>query len=177
MVSVRAGRRPGFLRAGLPHCDAHPSLPSVRDEYEIEVAECADAALVDSVDRLLRQLSSSASPRTPTADELRAIVESPSTTLLLARAGDGSVVGMLSLAVFRIPTGVRAFIEDVVVDGRVRGKGVGAALTKRALELAVSRGARTVELTSRPHRTAANALYRKLGFEPRATNVYRYTPR
>jgi len=84
---------------------------------------------------------------------------------------------MLSLAVFRIPTGVRAFIEDVVVDGRVRGQGVGAALTKRALELAVSRGARTVELTSRPHRVAANALYRKLGFEPRDTNVYRYTPR
>jgi len=147
------------------------------DGFQIEVAERADAALVDSVDRLIRQLSSSASPRTPDADELRAIVESPSTTLLLARAGDGSIVGMLSLAVFRIPTGVRAFIEDVVVDGRVRGQGVGAALTKRALELAISRGARTVELTSRPHRVAANALYRKLGFEPRDTNVYRYTPR
>ena len=147
------------------------------DEFEIAVADHADAALAESLDRLIRQLSSSASPLTPTVSDLRAIVESSSTTLLLARARDGSVIGMLSLAVFRIPTGVRAWIEDVVVDGRMRGQGVGAALTKRALELAVSRGARTVELTSRPQRVAANGLYRKLGFEPRETNVYRYTPR
>lgn len=147
------------------------------EEFGISVAEGADAALAEAVAGFIRQLSSSASPRTPTIDDLRAMLESPSTTLLLARAGDGSIVGMLSLAVFRIPTGVRAWIEDVVVDGRFRGKGIGAALTRRALDLAVARGARTVELTSRPHRTAANALYRKLGFEPRDTNVYRYTPR
>lgn len=147
------------------------------DEFEIAVAERADTALAEAVDGLIRQLSSSASPRTPTVGELRAIIESSSTTLFLARARDGSIVGMLSLAVFRIPTGVRAWIEDVVVDRRIRGKGLGAALTRRALELAISRGARTVELTSRPKRVAANGLYRKLGFEPRDTNVYRYTPR
>jgi ribosomal protein S18 acetylase RimI-like enzyme len=147
------------------------------DEFDIVVVERADEALVQSVDRLIRQLSSSPSPRTPTLDELRAMLESPSTTLLVARAANSSLIGMLALVVFRIPTGVRAFIEDVVVDREFRGRGVGAALTRRALELAVSSGARTVELTSRPVRVAANALYRKLGFERRDTSVYRYTPR
>ncbi|MGE5049172.1 MAG: GNAT family N-acetyltransferase [Deltaproteobacteria bacterium] len=147
------------------------------DEFEIAVAERADAALAETMERLIRQLSSSASPPIPTQADLREMIDSSSTTLFTARAADGSIVGILALVVFRIPTGVRAWIEDVIVDQRVRGKGVGAALTRRALDLAVSRGARTVELTSRPGRVAANALYLKLGFERRDTNVYRYTPR
>jgi ribosomal protein S18 acetylase RimI-like enzyme len=81
---------------------------------------------------------------------------------------------MLTLAVFRIPTGVRAWIEDVVVDQSARGQGVGEALSRRALDLAAAAGARTVELTSRPSRQAANHLYQRLGFQPRDTNVYRY---
>ena len=146
------------------------------DEFDIAVAERADAALAEGVGRLIRQLSSSASPPTPSVEDLEAMIESSSATLLVARTRDGSTVGMLALGIFRIPTGVRAWIEDVVVDESVRGRGVGAALIRRAMALAVSRGARTVELTSRPHRTAANELYRKLGFERRDTNVYRYTP-
>jgi ribosomal protein S18 acetylase RimI-like enzyme len=80
---------------------------------------------------------------------------------------------MLTLAVFRIPTGVRAWIEDVVVDENQRGRGVGEALTQAALELASARGARTVDLTSRPSRDIANRLYKRMGFELRETNVYR----
>ena len=147
------------------------------DEFGIEIVDRADEALAQAIDRLIRQLSSSASPRTPTVAELLATIESPSTILLVARGRDRSILGMLALVVFRIPTGVRAFIEDVVVDATARGKGVGAALTKRALDLAISRGARTVDLTTRPGRVAANELYRKAGFERRDTNVYRYTPR
>jgi ribosomal protein S18 acetylase RimI-like enzyme len=140
--------------------------------------------LVDAVAQLVRQLSSSSAP--PTKAELTAIVDSPATTLILAigdpgstptptdKAGGQLVVGMLTLVVFRIPTGVRAWIEDVVVDETARGRGVGAALTNRAIELAAVAGAKTVELTSRPSREAANRLYRTLGFEPRETNVYRY---
>lgn len=131
--------------------------------------------LVAALSRLVGQLSTS-SPA-PTKAELEAIVASPATTLLIARddEGDaGGVVGTLTLAVFRIPTGVRAWIEDVVVDETARGRGVGEALSRRALELAAQAGARTVELTSRPSREAANRLYRRLGFEPRETNVYRY---
>ncbi len=80
---------------------------------------------------------------------------------------------MLTLAMFRIPTGRRAWIEDVVVDGRARGKGVGEALTRHAIAYARQHGARTVDLTSRPSREAANAMYAKLGFVRRSTNVYR----
>jgi ribosomal protein S18 acetylase RimI-like enzyme len=138
---------------------------------QISVVESVSDELVAMLSALLPQLSS-ASP--PDADELRAIVDSPATSLLVARDGD-AVVGTLTLAVFRIPTGVRAWIEDVVVDEAARGRGIGEALTLHAVELARAAGARSVELTSRPTREAANRLYRRLGFEQRETNVLRLT--
>ena len=81
---------------------------------------------------------------------------------------------MLTLATFTIPTGLRAWVEDVVVDAGARGQGAGLALVKAAVAHAQALGARTVDLTSRPSREAANRLYRRAGFEPRETNVYRY---
>ena len=98
--------------------------------------------------------------------------------MLVARdlRDQGRIVGMLTLIVFRIPTGVRAWIEDVVVDETARGRGVGEALSQEAVRRALDLGARTVELTSRPSREAANRLYRRLGFVRRDSNLYRYTP-
>jgi ribosomal protein S18 acetylase RimI-like enzyme len=125
-----------------------------------------------AVARLLPQLSRSAPP--PGQSELGEIVGSPATILFLARDADGRIVGMLTLALFRIPSAVRAWIEDVVVDDAVRGQGGGEALTRAALDAAAAAGAKTVELTSRPSREAANRLYQRLGFAPRETNVYRY---
>lgn len=122
---------------------------------------------------MVAQLSRSAGP--PTREELQSIAASPATHLLVACDGDGAVLGTPTLAVFRIPTGVRAWVEDVVVDEIARGRGLGRALTRRALELARTEGARTVDLTSRPARAAANRLYEQLGFVPRQTNVYRFT--
>jgi ribosomal protein S18 acetylase RimI-like enzyme len=146
----------------------------VGEEFEIAVAGVVDRRLVEAMERLLPQLSSSATPRIPGVEDLRAVIESPSTTVLLMRASGGRVVGMLTLVLLRIPSGLRALIEDVVIDAEFRGKGLGDALTRRAIDLALSRGARTVDLTSSPQRVAANRLYRKLGFERRETNVYRY---
>jgi ribosomal protein S18 acetylase RimI-like enzyme len=106
---------------------------------------------------------------------LAAIVASPATVLFIARDVDtGTIVGSLTLALFRIPTGMRAWIEDVVVDKAMRGKGAGNALNQAALDRARAEGAKTVDLTSRPSRGAANRLYQRLGFEQRDTNVYRY---
>lgn len=138
----------------------------------VEVATHVDDGLVGAVHRLVSQLTSSPPP--PTRVELEVIVAGPSTMLLLARSGS-AVVGMLTLAIFRIPTGIRAWIEDVVVDADSRGKGVGEALTREAVRIAGTHGARTVELTSRPSREAANRLYQRLGFERRETNVYRFS--
>jgi ribosomal protein S18 acetylase RimI-like enzyme len=114
----------------------------------------------------------------PTPELIREIVEAEASTVLIARDGrnEGRIVGMLTLVVFRIPTGVRAWIEDVVVDEAVRGRGVGEALNQSAVRRALELGARTVELTSRPSREAANRLYQRLGFVRRDSNVYRYTP-
>ena len=145
--------------------------------------------LVSAVHRLLPQLSTSA-PALSVA-EIDEIVASPATTLLVARddeiqmdgdgtevragdSGDGPIVGMLTLVVFRIPTGIRAWVEDVVVDSSAGRRGAGEALTRAALELAGELGAQTVDLTSRPSREAANRLYQKVGFQARDTNVYRY---
>ncbi|HWC69518.1 MAG TPA: GNAT family N-acetyltransferase [Acidimicrobiales bacterium] len=138
----------------------------------IEIASEATPELVDAFARLVPQLSSSAPP--PTAAELEEIATSPSTVLFIAREG-GTIVGTLTLVLFRIPTGLRAWIEDVVVDGQARGTGVGEELNRAALAEAARRGARTVDLTSRPHREAANRLYQRLGFVKRETHVYRYS--
>lgn len=135
----------------------------------------ASAEVLDAFARLLPQLSSSAPP--VTRDELVSMISSDASHVLVARDEDtGELVGSLTLVVFRIPTGVRAWIEDVVVDGAARGKGVGEKLNRFALDLASALGARTVDLTSRPSREAANRLYKRIGFEPRDTNIYRYNP-
>jgi ribosomal protein S18 acetylase RimI-like enzyme len=127
--------------------------------------------LVEAFARLIPQLSRS-SPA-PTAEQLEEMVTAPGTYVLIARDGD-TIVGSLTLVVFRIPTAMRAWIEDVVVDDAARGKGVGEALNRFALDLARREGCKTVDLTSRPSREAANRLYQRIGFEARDTNVYRY---
>jgi ribosomal protein S18 acetylase RimI-like enzyme len=139
---------------------------------QIEQATACTQELVEAVGRLVGQLSSSAP--TPSAEQVEALVASSATRLLLARDSEGHIVGMLTLALFPIPTGVRAWIEDVVVDETARGRGIGERLTQEALALARADGARTVDLTSRPSREAANRLYARLGFSRRATNVYRF---
>ena len=146
------------------------------DGIEIAVATRVDEELVAAFTRLIPQLSRSAP--VPTPDPIREIVEAQASTVLIARdlRDHGRIVGMLTLIVFRIPTGVRAWIEDVVVDETVRGRGVGEGLSQEAVRRAVELGARTVELTSRPSREAANRLYQRLGFALRDSNVYRYTP-
>lgn len=140
----------------------------------VTVEECTEVTddVVAAFATLIPQLSSSNAP--PNRERLEQIVRHQGSTLFLARA-EGRIVGSLTLAVFPIPTGVRAWIEDVVVDGSVRGRGVGEALNRRALDRARALGAITVELTSRPTREAANRLYTKMGFIVRDTNVYRYT--
>jgi ribosomal protein S18 acetylase RimI-like enzyme len=140
-----------------------------------EIAEIAevDAALVEAFARLVPQLSSSSPP--PGHDQLAEIVASDASVLLVARADSDRIVGSLTLAIFRVPTGLLAWIEDVVVDEVARGSGAGEALVMAALERARVAGAKSVDLTSRPSREAANRLYQRLGFESRTTNVYRRT--
>jgi ribosomal protein S18 acetylase RimI-like enzyme len=138
----------------------------------VEAAALVDDDLCAAVDRLVPQLSRSSPPTSRAV--LERMVAEEATTLFVAR-GDSGIVGMLTLATFQTPTGVRAWIEDVVVDGAARGSGVASALVQAALDRSTELGARTVDLTSRPDREAANRLYLRLGFEIRQTNVYRRT--
>ena len=156
--SVRSGPKPAILLG-------------VSSSVEVRVLTEVTDEVVTAFKRLIPQLSSSNPP--PSKPELTAIVESDASNLLVA-VEDDVILGSLTLVVFPIPTGVRAWIEDVVVDGDARGKGVGALLNEAALDLARQAGATTVDLTSRPTREAANRLYQRLGFELRETNVYRY---
>lgn len=137
----------------------------------IAVAEVVDDDLVAAFGRLIPQLSQSSPP--PDADQLRVLVHGPDTVLFIARI-DGVIVGSLTLAFYRIPTGLKAWIEDVVVDDAARGHGIGRRLNEAALVEAQQRGAKDVSLTSRPSREVANRLYQRIGFEARETNVYRY---
>jgi ribosomal protein S18 acetylase RimI-like enzyme len=140
-------------------------IEEIREGFQ-EVAQ----AMVE----LIPQLSSSSPP--PTLEQVTEIATSPASVLFVARESeeDGRIVGSLTLVVFRIPTGVRAWIEDVVVDSNARRRGIGDKLCRAAVDRAAEMGARTVDLTSRPSRTDANRLYTNFGFELRETNVYRY---
>jgi len=138
---------------------------------EISEIQQADEAVLTSVNRLLPQLSKSA--KLIDIKQLNRLTESECTRLYFAKEGT-EVLGMLSLVIFPIPTGIKAWIEDVVVDERARGKGVGKALMKKALAEAVNLGTKSIDLTSRPSRETANKLYQSIGYQERETNVYRY---
>ena len=140
---------------------------------KVEIATTLTPAIVEAVEKLVPQLSRSNPP--PTEEELGDVVASPATDLFIALSDDGTIVGMATLAVFRIPTGLRAWIEDVVVDEDATRGGIGTALTEAMLGRAADLGCVTVDLTSRPSREAANRLYQRMGFELRETNTYRHT--
>lgn len=137
---------------------------------QIEIAIRADDELYEAFQRLVPQMTRNNPP--PSHDDLRALLRDPDSTLLLARAENGQLVGALTLIVYRVPTGVRSIIEDVIVDESVRGQGVGEALMRRAIELAKEKSAKNISLTSNPMRAAANRLYLKMGFQRRNTNAY-----
>jgi ribosomal protein S18 acetylase RimI-like enzyme len=128
--------------------------------------------LVAAFARLVPQLSTSNPP--PTAAQVADMLASPAIIQFVARDDDGTIVGVSTLAVFRVPTGLRAWIEDVIVDEASGGQGIGRALTEAMLDRARQLGCVTVDLTSRPSRVAANRLYERTGFQRRETNVYRF---
>jgi ribosomal protein S18 acetylase RimI-like enzyme len=139
---------------------------------KVEIATTLTPAIVDAVAALVPQLSKSSPP--PTTAELSDVVASPATDLFIALDDGGTIIGTATLVTFRIPTGMRAWIEDVIVDENATNRGVATAITRAMLDRARERGCVTVDLTSRPSREAANHVYQKVGFEPRVTNVYRF---
>jgi ribosomal protein S18 acetylase RimI-like enzyme len=142
----------------------------------MEIARLSEATqeLHEALGRLVPQLGQHKVP--PTLGELQELLRSDSATLLGAREPDesGPIVGILSLTVYRVPTGVRSIIEDVIVDEKMRRRGIGEALVRQAIELAREAGAEGVSLTSNPKREAANLLYQSMGFVLRQTNPYYY---
>jgi ribosomal protein S18 acetylase RimI-like enzyme len=140
---------------------------------EVTKIKAVDAATAAAIETLVRQLSRSATP--PDLDQLTELIASPAITLFGIRDEERRLLGILTLALFPTPTGLRAWIEDVVVDDAARGQGAATSLIRAALDDAQAAGARTVDLTSRPSREAANRLYQRVGFELRETNVYRYS--
>ena len=138
----------------------------------VEVFEGDASELADAFVTLVPQLSKSNPP--PTRDKVEAMLAFDAVTQFVARDDDGGIVGVSTLIMFPIPTGWRAWVEDVIVDEAARGQGVGEALTLAMIDAAREQGCTTFELTSRPSREAANRLYQRIGFTPRETNVYRY---
>lgn len=139
----------------------------------VEVVQEADPVLLKCLNDLLPQLSKNA--QTMTMEDLVQIVDAECSDLLVVRTSSGgSILGALTLIHFRIPTGIRAWIEDVVVDASARGQGIGKALIKAAIERSHALGAKTLDLTSNPNRESAHRLYEGAGFAVRVTKVYRH---
>ena len=137
---------------------------------QIDIVTQTDAELYEAFQRLVPQLTNNNPP--PSPDDLAALVGDAASTLMVARDGSGKIVGALTLSVYRVPTGIRSIIEDVIVDGSVRGQGIGESLMKYAIDLARQKGAKNISLTSNPLREAANRLYLRVGFKKRETNAY-----
>jgi ribosomal protein S18 acetylase RimI-like enzyme len=139
----------------------------------IEQVTEADDVLVETIARLLPQLTEARTP--PTLAQLREVVAGQ--TLLVAREDDGTILGTLTLILYRVSSGLKGRIEDVIVDGSARGRGVGEALTREGMRRAGEAGVLMLELTSMPYRQSANRLYKRLGFVRKPTNVYVWWPR
>ena len=140
----------------------------------IETVSEVTGELLDALSRLIPQLS--VHKKAPTRDELTALIHSEPSTLLIARYPDekNTIAGMLTLVIYRVPTGIRSIIEDVVVDQAMRRQGIAEALMGRAIQMAREAGAGSVSLTSNAQRAAANQLYQSMGFKRRETNAYTY---
>jgi ribosomal protein S18 acetylase RimI-like enzyme len=136
----------------------------------IDIVTKADAELYEAFQRLVPQLTNN-NP-SPSLDDLADLVRDAASTLMVARDEEGRIVGALTLSVYRVSTGIRSIIEDVIVDNAARGQGIGEALMQRAIELAREKGAKNISLTSNPMREAANRLYLRVGFKKRETNAY-----
>ena len=138
----------------------------------IEIVTQADEELYEAFQRLVPQLTDNNPP--PSLNDLADLVRDASSTLMIARDDSGKIVGALTLSVYRVPTGIRSIIEDVIVDNSARGQGIGDALMNYAINLAREKGAQNISLTSNPMREAANRLYLRVGFKKRETNAYQY---
>jgi ribosomal protein S18 acetylase RimI-like enzyme len=139
----------------------------------IEQVHEVDEGLVEAIARLLPQLSEARTP--PTRAQLADTAAHQ--TLLVARDDEGRIVGTLTLVLYRVPSGLKGRIEDVIVDSSMRGKGVGEALAREGMARAGAAGVLMLELTSMPYRESANRLYKRLGFVRKPTNVYVWWPR
>ena len=137
---------------------------------QIEIVTKAEEELYGAFQRLVPQLTNNNPP--PSLNDLTALVRDSSSTLMIARNDRGEIIGTLTLTVYRVPTGIRSIIEDVIVDDSARGQGIGEALMKRAIDVAREKGAKNISLTSNSMREAANRLYIRVGFQKRETNAY-----
>ncbi|NOT05470.1 MAG: GNAT family N-acetyltransferase [Anaerolineales bacterium] len=137
---------------------------------QIDIVTQADEELYNAFQRLVPQLTNNNPP--PSLNDLAALVRDSSSTLMVARNERAEIIGALTLTVYRVPTGIRSIIEDVIVDNSARGQGIGEALMKRAIEVAREKGASNISLTSNPIRESANRLYLRVGFKKRETNAY-----
>ncbi len=137
---------------------------------QIDIVTQADEELFDAFQRLIPQLTNNNPP--PSLNDLSALVRNEASTLIVVRNENAKIIGALTLTVYRVPTGIRSIIEDVIVDSSARGQGIGEALLSRAIEIAREKGASNISLTCNPMREAANRLYQRMGFKKRETNAY-----
>lgn len=160
---------PDVLHVLPPH-RSFSQLWSLLNDYQVRQLTTASMDDWMVVNTLLPQLTERGSL---TWDDFCAIIQSPTDELALLYHRD-KIVGMIALCYTLSPTGRKAWIEDVVIDEKYRGRGLSHHLISWAKTQAATQGVSKLQLTSRPSRLEANALYQSENFQLRTTNVYQY---
>lgn len=105
-------------------------------------------------------------------DEEAIINDSNCNCIIVEKAG--IVAGCATLITYRVPTkGIVGRIEDVIIDEKYRGQGLGRGVMEKLIAIAKEKSIRLIDLTSNPKRTTARKLYESLGFESYDTGVFR----
>lgn len=144
-----------------------------KEGIKIEQVTKYSAEIAKTIRRLAQQIDDNYKPLSDEDVEEMLTSSSVYSLFFAYDISTKEVLGMVMLLVYRIPYTRKAYLEDLIVDKSFRGRGIGKALLKKAVETAKSKGALYVDLTSRPSRIESNGLYEKFGFKKRETNVYR----
>ena len=134
-------------------------------DFSIERITSVDDDVVEAAKRLSSQLNSS-NQVTVSREYLETITENPDNYWLMARReSDARFIGMASLFIMRLPTNVRSFLENIVVDEDSRGQGVGIALSMRAFEIADSQNVNTLRAQAGTQNGVSRSMLQKAGFK------------
>ncbi len=137
-------------------------------EIEILRGEHLTDSHQQQVTELYKQLST-----TIVQLSLKKILEDKDNIVFVLCKEENQIVGIAMMAMYKVISGHKGMVEDVVVDQGQRGKGIGRKLMEKLLEEGKNKNLDEILLFTGHHRTPAIALYKSLGFQLKNSGLYR----